>query len=166
MPDAAPPPAHKRGLRTVAIIEAAKGAAVLLVGFGLLSFLGRDNEQFAERIVQHLHLNPAKHYPQVFISAMASLDDSWLWLLAGLAAFYSLMRFAEAYGLWRERRWAEWLGVLSGGVYVPFEIYKLAQQITSLRVGTLVVNLAIVSYLAWVLVDSRRAASRKPAAYG
>lgn len=109
------PSSHQRGLRAVAYFEALKGVLVLAVGFGLLSFLGRDTEVFAERLVNRLHLNPAHHYPQIFIHAMADLSNSRLWLIAGFSAFYAAVRFTEAYGLWRERAWAEWLAALSAG---------------------------------------------------
>ena len=34
-----------------------------------------DLQQLAENLVQHLHLNPAKRYPQIFIEAAAQLHD-------------------------------------------------------------------------------------------
>jgi uncharacterized membrane protein (DUF2068 family) len=147
---------HQKGLRAVAVFEAFKGAIVLLAGFGLLTILGKDTQQFAERLVQRSHLNPAHHYPQIFIQAMANLNDTRLWLLAGLAALYALMRFIEAYGLWHERRWAEWFAALSGGIYVPVEIYELAQHATWLRFTALALNLAVVAYMVWLLTESRR----------
>ncbi len=149
--------AHK-ALRPIAIFEAFKGAVVLVAGFGLLSFLGRDNEEFAERIIRHLQLNPTKHYSQLFITAMSQLNDSHLVALAGFALFYAIIRFAEAYGLWHERRWAEWLAALSGGVYLPIEIYELAHRVTWLKVVALVVNLIVVAYMVWLLTESRRRA--------
>lgn len=155
--------AHQ-ALRPIALLEAAKGVVVLVTGFGLLSFLGRDNESFAVQIIQSLHLNPAHHYPHIFITAMAGVTDSGLWWLAGFAALYSLVRFVEACGLWHERRWAQWLAALSGGVYVPFEIYELTLHVTWLRVTALVVNLVIVAYMVWLLTEQRRtAAARKDA---
>lgn len=148
-------PAHK-GLRAVAFFEALKGGLVLVVGFGLLSFLGQDTELFAERLVNRLHLNPAHHYPQVFIHAMADLTNARLWLIAAFSAIYAAVRFAEAYGLWHERRWAEWFAALSGAVYIPIEIYELAERITWLRSSALVINVAIVGYMVWLLTESRR----------
>lgn len=147
--------AHK-ALRPIAIFEAFKGAIVLIAGFGLLSFLDRDNEVYAERIVRVLNMNPAGHYPQIFITAMARLEDSHLWALAGFAALYSAIRFIEAYGLWFERRWAEWLAALSGAVYVPVEIYELWHRVTWLRLSTLIINLTVVAYMAWLLSENRR----------
>lgn len=133
---------------------------MLIAGFGLLSFLGRDNEEFAQQIIRHLQLNPAKHYPQIFITAMSRLNDSHLMAIAGFAALYAIIRFAEAYGLWYERRWAEWLAALSGGVYIPIEIYELMHRVTWLRAGALIINLIVVAYMVWLLTESRRRAER------
>lgn len=163
-PDA--PVVPKKALRTIALVEAAKGAIVLVIGFGLLSFLGHGADAFAEHLVNRLHLNPAHHYPHVFIQAMANVTDSKLWLLAGLAALYSIIRFVEAYGLWYQRRWAEWLAALSGGVYVPVEIYEIAHHASWLKIGALLVNLVIVAYMVWLLTENRRHARQTEAGKG
>lgn len=148
------------GLRTVALFEALKGSVVLVAGFGVLSFLGQDAERLAAELVQRTHLNPAKHYPQIFLHAMAGVTDTGLWRLAALAALYSVVRFLEAYGLWHERPWAAWLAALSGGIYVPFELIELARGPSWLKASALVINLAIVAYMVWVLRRQRVSASR------
>ena len=66
------------------------------------------------------------------------------------------MRFGEAYGLWRERLWAEWLAIVSGGIYLPIEVWELLKGITWPRVVLFAVNLAIVAYLGWTLARRRR----------
>ena len=78
------------GVRTVAVFEAAKGLLVLVAGFSLLSLVHHDVQHTAETIVRHLHLNPARHYPRVFIEAAGRVSNSRLWLLAGGAFAYSL----------------------------------------------------------------------------
>src|SRR5512144_295848 len=103
------------GIRTVAVLEAAKGALVMAAGLGLLSLLHRDVQHAAEAVVRHLHLNPARHYPRVFLEAAARTTDRRLWLLASGAFAYTVVRGVEAYGLWRARAWAEWFAILSGG---------------------------------------------------
>lgn len=55
------------GVRLVATFEAAKGALVLLAGFGFLSLVHSDAQRIAEELVGHLHLNPANRYPRIFI---------------------------------------------------------------------------------------------------
>lgn len=140
-----------RGLKAVALVEAAKAAVVLLAGFGLLALIHHDVEGLAARIVSRLHLNPAKKYPHIFLDAAAKVTDSWLWLLAGAAFAYAACRAAEAYGLWRSRAWAEWFGALTGAIYVPFEIYELVRDPTWIAVSALIVNVAVVALLACAL---------------
>lgn len=152
---------HRKGLRLVASLEAFKGAIVLIVGFGLLTLLGRDEAHFAEHLVARLHLNPAHHYPHIFIEAMSNVNNTHLVLLAGLAALYSLIRFIEAYGLWHHRRWAEWVAALSGGVYVPVEIYEIFHRVSWFKVTALVLNLVIVGYMVWLLTERLRLSRRE-----
>jgi uncharacterized membrane protein (DUF2068 family) len=148
---------HK-GLRAVALFEALKGFVVLAVGFGLLSMLGRNAEELAERLIHRLHLDPAGHYSHIFITMMSDVTNQRLWLIAGFSALYSAIRFAEAYGLWHERRWAEWFAAFSGAVYIPIELYELILKVTWLRSTALVVNLLIVGYMVWLLTENRQKA--------
>jgi uncharacterized membrane protein (DUF2068 family) len=143
-------------VRAVALFEAAKGSLVILTGFGALSLVHRDVQRFAERLVAHLHLNPAKHYPQIFMDAAAHLTDARLWMLAAFAAIYGLVRFVEAYGLWLGRRWAEWFAAVSGAIYVPFEIYELFHRLTWLSAGALAVNLLVVGLMVLALFRHRQ----------
>ncbi|MFA9438702.1 DUF2127 domain-containing protein [Uliginosibacterium sp. sgz301328] len=135
-------------LRLIALFEAAKGAIVLAAGFGLLTLIHADLQTVAENLVRHSHLNPASHYPRIFIDAAARASSGNLWLLALLAAMYSVMRFVEAYGLWFARRWAEWFAVLSAGAFIPVEIYELSRHASWIRGSVLAVNILIVIYLS------------------
>lgn len=141
----------QNSVRTVAVFEATKGALVLLTGLGALSLIHHDVQRFSERLVGHLHLNPAKHYPHIFIDAAAHFTDARLWVLAFLAGLYGVVRLVEAYGLWYGRRWAEWLAAVSGGIYIPFEIYELVQKHTALSFAALIVNVLVVALMLYTL---------------
>ena len=143
------------GVRTVAVFEALKGGLVLAAGCGLLRYMHRDVRSVADELLLHLHLNPANRMPHIFLDAVERLPDVRLSVLALLAFVYATLRLAEAYGLWRMRRWAEWLAVASGAIYVPFEIYELAKGVTWLRLTTFSVNLAIVLTMAYALGTER-----------
>jgi uncharacterized membrane protein (DUF2068 family) len=147
-----------RGLRTVAMLEGAKGVVVLLAGFGLFSLAHRDVQRFAEILVAHGHLNPASRTPQVFIEFARRLDDARLWQLAAGAMAYSAVRLIEAYGLWYGRRWGEAFAAASGAVYVPFELRELVRRPSALSLALLAINLGIVGYMLYSL--RRRTAGR------
>lgn len=154
------------GVRFVAVVEAVKGALVVAAGLGLFALVHRHAQSAADDLVSHFHLNPASRYPRIFLQAMA---DARLGPLAAAAAGYASLRFVEAYGLWRKRRWAEWLAALSGGLYIPIELYELSTGVSWIKLGLLVVNAAIVGYMAWLLVRTRRSlytSKQNPTDYG
>ncbi len=134
----------------MAAFEAAKGLLVMATGLGLLSLLHHDVQRAAESVVRHLHLNPARHYPRVFLEAAAQLTDARLWLLASGAFAYAVVRGVEAYGLWSARAWAEWFAILSGAVYLPIEIYELIHHATAPKAVVLLVNVGIVGYVCYI----------------
>ena len=134
----------------MAAFEAAKGLLMMATGLGLLSLLHHDVQRAAEEVVSHLHLNPARHYPRVFLEAAAHTTDRGLWLLASGAFVYTVVRGVEAYGLWRARTWAQWFAILSGGIYLPIEIYAIVQHATALRAVVLLINVAVVGYVGYV----------------
>ncbi|HSN22186.1 MAG TPA: DUF2127 domain-containing protein [Usitatibacter sp.] len=144
----------------MALLEATKGALVLLAGFGLLSLVHKDVQHVAEVIVRHLHLNPAKHYPQIFLHAAARVTDHGLWLLAAGAAGYCTVRFIEAYGLWRQRGWAEGFAALSGAIYLPFEIQRLLRGEGWVAATAFAINVAVVAFMLYALRMRRREAAR------
>ncbi|HTS22686.1 MAG TPA: DUF2127 domain-containing protein [Casimicrobiaceae bacterium] len=145
-------------LRLVAVFELAKGALVLFAGLGLLAFVHRDIQDVAEELLLHLHLNPASRIPGVFLKLVERVASVDMWFLALGALTYATIRIAEGYGLWRDRAWAEWLGVASGLIYVPFEIYELGKGVTVLKLLTFALNILVVAVLADALWRRRRRA--------
>jgi uncharacterized membrane protein (DUF2068 family) len=139
---------HALGLRTIAIFEAAKGLVVLLSGSGLLLLVHRDAQAIAERLVARVHLNPASRYPRIFLELASGASPFRLRVLALGAFCYAVLRFAEAFGLWHGRRWAEWFGLATGLLYLPFEVASLVRSPNIDAAVALVASLGIVAYLA------------------
>jgi len=148
--------AHKHNpqlqvLRAVATVELAKGMVVLLAAIGVLFLVHRDPWDIADGLLHLLHVSPDAHFAHVFLNWADSLTDGKLLTIASVAGAYSFLRFVEGYGLWFARAWAEWIALISGSLYLPFEIYKLLHRQSVLHIGIFVVNLAIVAYMAYLL---------------
>jgi uncharacterized membrane protein (DUF2068 family) len=152
----------KGAVRTVAVFEACKGGLVLAGGFGLLSLLHKDVQREAERFIEHAHLNPASRYPRIFLDVARELTDTHLVLLALGAALYAAVRFVEAWGLWRERHWAEWFAALSGGIYLPLEVLELLRRATWQGALTFAINLLIVALMIYTVRRNRTASPPPP----
>ena len=150
--------ARRRTLRTIAAFEAVKGCAALAASLGLLSLLHHDLHHWAVALISHIGLDPGGHYPALLLHYADVLRDANLRTLMLAAGAYVLVRFFEAYGLWRERPWGEWLGALSGALYVPFEIRHLLHTPTTASVIVLASNVLVVGVLGWQLWRQRAAA--------
>lgn len=145
-----------RALRAVASLELTKGLLVMLAGFGFLRLRHRDVWGVADSLLYLLHINPGRHYARVFLDWADEVTDTKLLVIAIVAMVYSLLRFCEGYGLWYERAWAEWLALVSGALYVPFELWDLIHKPTWIRAGILLVNLIVVAYMAYLRTGERR----------
>jgi uncharacterized membrane protein (DUF2068 family) len=142
-------------IRAIATFELIKGLVVLLAGFGALSLLHRDVWDVAVSFLRLLHIKHRYHYSEVFLRLAEGVTDHDLWIVAGVAASYSTLRFIEAYGLWKKRTWAEWFALVSGAVYLPFEINELFRRVTVFNVLLLVANLGIVMYMLYLRLLKR-----------
>jgi uncharacterized membrane protein (DUF2068 family) len=145
-----------RTLRGVALVESAKGLLVLFAGAGLLSLTPQEVEAAAVAILESFRLNPSSGYPRVFLDLASQTSNTQLWWLAMGAMAYASIRLAEAYGLWRDRAWAKWLGAVSGALYIPYEIYGLTQTGSVTMAVVLAINVAIVGFLSWSLWSGGR----------
>jgi uncharacterized membrane protein (DUF2068 family) len=145
-------------LKLIAVFEALKGLLALSLGFGMMASLDESVGEAAQELVLGLHLDPSKRLPDMFIDATTSLHREQLWIVITSAVAYSMVRFAEAYGLWNKRRWAAWLSALSGGIYLPLEAYELWNKISWFHVVAALANVAIVTYMIILLWQSQRSA--------
>jgi uncharacterized membrane protein (DUF2068 family) len=148
--------AQRNLLRVVASFEFLKGILVLLIGLSALLLLHENAWVIAESLLALFHISTDRHSAQLFLDFADRLTDARLWTAAQLAFAYSALRFAEAYGLWKQRTWAEWVAFVSGTLLLPVEIRGLARGITVLRSAVFLGNLAIVVYMLFLLRAGRQ----------
>jgi uncharacterized membrane protein (DUF2068 family) len=142
MPD--PHPSSVRTLRAIAILKWFKAAALIAVGIGLLQS-GRCS-LFAG--IVHAVRSPV--LDNAFSSGMqwlASLSPPLRGLIDVGTFLYALLFAVEGVGLWRAKRWAEWLTVITTSLLIPVEIIEIVHRPTWERVTLFVINVAIVVYL-------------------
>ena len=81
------------------------------------------------------------------LSRVLDLRTGTLKVLLAVALLYAVVEWTEAVGLWLQRRWAEYLTVLATAGFLPLEVHELTKRVTVLRVGALVVNVALIVWL-------------------
>ena len=70
-------------------------------------------------------------------------------VVAIAAIAYAVLEGTEGVGLAMRRRWAEYLTVIATGLLIPYELYEVIRHVTLFKVGALLLNLAVVGYLAY-----------------
>ncbi len=141
--------ARLQALRTVALFELAKGLLVLLAAVSLYWI---DASDVAGAFLNFLHISPDHHFARMLMRLADRLSDIKMWQVIVAASIYSGLRLAEAYGLWRARPWGEWIALVSGMIYLPYEIRLLAHRVTLFHVSVLVINVAIVAFMFYLRI--------------
>lgn len=147
---------QRRALHAVAAFEALKGVAALIVLIGVVDLLHHNVQHLAIALIGRFGLRPGGHASSLLLHYASLLPGANLQAIVLLALGYIALRFCEAWGLWRDRVWAEWLGALSGGLYVPFELRHWLHRPSAINAAVLIGNLLVVVFLAYQLWQRRR----------
>ena len=86
------------------------------------------------------------------LEKLLHLNAGTVKLVLIVAIIYATIEWTEAIGLWRERRWAEYLTVIATAGFLPLEIHELLHRVTALRAIALIVNVAL---LVWLIRNKR-----------
>jgi uncharacterized membrane protein (DUF2068 family) len=160
------PVARRRTLRAIATFEALKGLAALAALIGVLDVLHHDVRHLALELIGRFHLNPEGHYPSVLLHYADLLPGANLHGLVALATAYIALRLLESYGLWKDYAWGEWLGALSGGIYIPFEFHHFMQGPSLINGLVLAFNVFLVVFLTLQLNHRRQSGKPGPGSSG
>jgi len=140
-----------RGLRLIALFKFAKMVLLIAVGLGALRLLDPDTAARVQRWAAALATGSDWRFAQHLLARAVGLSPGRLEVLALGAFLYAALFGTEGSGLWLGRRWAEYLTVVATASFVPIEIFEILQRLSLLRVGALVLNLAVVAYLVYRL---------------
>lgn len=138
-------------LRLIALERVLHVVFFLVVGVVLL-FVARHRDVLDEdfrHIVSDLRSGGSVEGTGIVaeVGKFFSFSYSSLYLLAVVALTYAAFEAVEAVGLWRGRRWAEYLTFVATAALLPLEVFGLLDRPSPLKLLTLLVNLAIVVYL-------------------
>ena len=144
-------PSQRSALHAIAAFEATKGLAALAGLIGVLDLLHHDVRAVVLTLIGRFGLDPESHYPSLLLHYADLLPEADVHMLVMLASAYIALRFIEATGLWLNKAWGEYLGALSGGIYIPFEVMHFMHEPSWMNAFIVALNATIVGYLAYAL---------------
>jgi uncharacterized membrane protein (DUF2068 family) len=96
-----------------------------------------------------MRLDPGSHYVNLALEKSAHVSPEQIKKVGLGSVIYAGLFLAEGTGLWLRKRWGEWLTVIITSSLVPVEVYEIYRHFSFVKVGVLVLNVAIVIYLIY-----------------
>lgn len=149
------------GLRLIGLFKIAKAVLLLLTTYGIYKLLNVSMLDLLHEWVFSLTDSVERRLLVRGLDWLSGLGHARIASIVIVTSAYTVVLLTEGIGLWYRQRWAEWLTTLATASLIPFEIAKLFDSDSHHRwavAGTLLVNIGIVAYLAYLLRRSRRAA--------
>jgi uncharacterized membrane protein (DUF2068 family) len=145
-------------LRLLAVERFVRGLLLVALAYGVYKFNGSRNSlqqvfdtylPLLKPVADRLGVDLQSAGPVRLIEKALQLQHSTLLLVAAGVLAYGVLELVEGVGLWLIRRWGEYVAVVGTGIFLPLEIYELAEKVTWLRVVAFLVNLFAVVYIVW-----------------
>ena len=139
-------------VRLIILERGLRGSLLFILGVALLT-RSRAILGLVRRYVAELNLNGGRGLiSRVLLAVLRPiglLPTRTVVLIAIGTMAFAALELTEAVGLARRRRWAEYLTAMAGTIGIPLEVHEVMLRQTPLRISFLVINVAIVIYLAW-----------------
>jgi len=132
----------------IGLFKLAKGLSLLIVGVGLLKLLHRDVASVTEHWIEVLRVDPDNRFIHRALLKVFNVTPKQLKELSVGTFVYAAIFLTEGTGLLARRHWAEYMTLISTGLFIPLEIWEIHRHFTMLKLGVTVVNVLIVWYLA------------------
>jgi len=143
---------HDAFIKVIIVERIAKAVVLVALGIGLL-VAGQKGwlDTWANYAEDQLNLSVGRNIIlELLLRALVYIGAfNHITLLAFSAIVYAALEATEGVGLAMRRRWAEYLTVIATGILIPYEAYEVILHPTLFKVGALLLNLAVVGYLAY-----------------
>jgi uncharacterized membrane protein len=84
-----------------------------------------------------------------YFSRVFTYSPAHLIRLGLLVTGYAALEAVEMVGLWRNKRWAEYLTSVAVAAFIPLEIIELSKGVSALKVVAFVINVLVLVYLLY-----------------
>jgi uncharacterized membrane protein (DUF2068 family) len=135
-------------LYLIAAFKLLKGLLLFAVGVGALKLLNKDLAAEVYRWANAFRVDPGNYFVHRLLERFSILDDKKLKELSVGTFFYSALLLTEGTGLLLRKHWAEYFTIIVTGSFIPLEIYELIRRATFAKGTVLLLNVAVVVYLA------------------
>ena len=150
-----------RGLEVIAGFKFLQATTLILAGLGSFGLMNPTVSDAAGDWIERLAAGNGHRFAVAAAARFLPIFNAATprhFAAFGLGALlYATVFLVEGIGLWRGKKWAEYLTIGVTASLLPVEVMALVHRVTLVRIATLVINTLVIVYLLWEL----RARSRK-----
>jgi uncharacterized membrane protein (DUF2068 family) len=151
-----PAPQAHPGLHVLALFEGLKGLLALVAAASLEVLGPQPLRNVIAALIAKFNLNPDHG---TLPSLLDAINPGAVHLAVAVVSLYAVWRLVEAWGLWRAKAWASWLGCVGTAAYLPLDVYALYHHHGWHTWAVLVLNLIVVAVLARDLLKRHASAN-------
>ena len=141
-------------LLVIAVDKLFKAAGLVVIAFLLRRLMAPQQHDALVAWINTVRLEPHNwfiHYCLERVADFAGIDRAKLNLLHIGTIIYAGLYLIEGVGLIYEKKWAEWIVVITTALFLPLEVYEIWRALTVPRCLLFQANLIMAAYLLWRL---------------
>ena len=135
----------------IAVFKLLKAFALIAVGAGALHLLHKDVAAIADHWINAFRVDSHNRLIHWLLEKIPLVNDKKLKELSVGTFLYAAVFLTEGLGLAFHKRWAEYFTIVTTSSFLPLEVYEIIHHATIAKAVALVINIAVVVYLAWEL---------------
>ena len=112
----------------IAICKLAKGICLLLLAAGIYSLAGRDLQDYFDRFIEWVHVDPEHSFFRNISESLASVTPGNVRATALATFIYGVFLLAGGTGLALRAKWAIWLTIGESAFFIPIEVFELSRR--------------------------------------
>jgi uncharacterized membrane protein (DUF2068 family) len=136
-------------LQLIAGFKLLKATLLVAAGIAAIGLLNPNMAKSVTRWAMDLAADHHYHVLDMFLVHLVTFDARTLRLLSVGSFLYAALFYTEGFGLFFDKRWAEYLTIVTTAGLIPFEVFELLRHVTAIKLEVLIANVAIVAYLVW-----------------
>jgi uncharacterized membrane protein (DUF2068 family) len=139
---------HSRWIMLIGAFKLAQALLFVLLGIGAVRLLHRDLLEITEHFIYQLRfINPEGRLVNLILVKVGQIDPHRLRQISAAIFVIAAMDALEGVGLVLEQIWAEFVTLILTASFLPLELWELVRRVTWMKLGLIVINLAVVVYL-------------------
>ncbi|HTK48041.1 MAG TPA: DUF2127 domain-containing protein [Gemmatimonadaceae bacterium] len=149
-----------KGLEVIAAFKFLQAAGLILAGLGAFGLMHPAVSDFAQEWLERLAVSKRERFAVAAatraLPLFAAATPRHFAVIGTGLLLYACVFLTEGIGLWRGKKWAEYLTIAVTASLLPLEGAALWNRVTLVRVLTLLINTLVIAYLVWELRARQR----------